>query len=56
MSVQDHLDALKMKHQVLDKQCAEGYSNFLADADLKKMKIQKAMVKAQIEQIENDME
>jgi len=51
MSDLDHLAALEIKHRELDKQCAEGYSSFLADADLKKMKMQKAMVKGQIEEI-----
>ena len=51
MSDLDHLAALEIKHRELDKQCAEGHTNFLADADLKKMKMQKAMVKGQIEEI-----
>ena len=51
MSNQDHLAALEIRHKELDKQCKEGYTNFLADADLKKMKMQKAMVKGQIEEI-----
>jgi hypothetical protein len=51
MSDLDHLAALEIRHKELDKQCKEGYTNFLADADLKKMKMQKAMVKGQIEEI-----
>lgn len=51
MSDLDHLAALEIKHRELDKQCAEGYSSFLADADLKKMKMQKAMIKGQIEEL-----
>lgn len=56
MSVQNHLAALEIKHRELDKQCAQGYSSFLADADLKKMKMQKAMVKGQIEEIKKQLD
>ena len=51
MSDLDHLAALEIRHKTLDTQCKQGHTNFLADADLKKMKMQKAMVKGQIEEI-----
>jgi hypothetical protein len=55
MSVQHHLDALKRRHQSIDAQIQEGYSNYVADQELTKMKQEKLIIKQQIEQIENDM-
>ena len=54
MSQLDHLEALKMKHKDLDKQCSLGYSNYLNDTDLNKMKMEKAHVKAEIQQLEQE--
>ena len=56
MSVQNHLDALKRRHQSIDAQIQEGYSNYVADQELTKMKQEKLIIKQQIEQIENDMD
>ena len=56
MSIQHHLDALKRRHQSIDAQIEEGYSNYVADQELTKMKQEKLIIKQQIEQIENDMD
>ena len=56
MSQFDHLEALKMKHKDLDKQCSLGYSNYLNDNDLNKMKMEKARVKAEIQQLEQELD
>ena len=56
MSQLDHLEALKLKHKDLDKQCSLGYSNYLNDNDLNKMKIEKAHVKAEIQQLEQELD
>ena len=56
MSQLDHLEALKIKHKDLDKQCSLGYSNYLNDNDLNKMKTEKAHIKAEIQQIEQELE
>jgi hypothetical protein len=56
MSQLDHLEALKMKHKDLDKQCSLGYSNYLNDNDLNKMKTEKAHIKAEIQQIEQELD
>jgi hypothetical protein len=56
MSDLDHLEALKIKHRELDKKCQEGFSNYLDDASLNKMKIDKAHVKAQIQAIEQQLD
>ena len=56
MSQLDHLEALKMKHKDLDKQCSLGYSNYLNDTDLNKMKMEKARVKAEIQQLEQELD
>jgi len=56
MSQLDHLEALKIKHKDLDKQCSLGYSNYLNDNDLNKMKTEKAHIKAEIQQIEQELD
>ena len=56
MSQLDHLEALKIKHKDLDKQCSLGYSNYLNDNDLNKMKTEKARVKAEIQQLEQELD
>jgi len=56
MSQLDHLEALKIKHKDLDKQCSLGYSNYLNDTDLNKMKMEKAHVKAEIQQLEQELD
>ena len=56
MSQLDHLEALKMKHKDLDKQCSLGYSNYLNDNDLNKMKTEKAHIKAEIQQLEQELD
>lgn len=56
MSQLDHLQALKDKHRDMDKQCSLGYSNYLNDTDLNKMKMEKARVKAQIQKLEQELD
>ena len=56
MSQNDHLQALKDKHRDMDKQCSLGYSNYLNDTDLNKMKMEKARVKAQIQKLEQELD
>ena len=56
MSQIDHLQALKDKHQDLDKQCSLGYSNYLNDIELNRMKMEKAHVKAEIQQLEQELD
>ena len=56
MSQLDHLEALKIKHKDLDKQCSLGYSNYLNDNDLNKMKTEKAHIKAEIQQLEQELD
>ena len=56
MSQLDHLEALKIKHKDLDKQCSLGYINYLNDNDLNKMKTEKAHIKAEIQQIEKELD
>ena len=56
MSNLDHLEALKIKHRDLDKQCSLGYTNYLNDTDLNKMKMEKAHIKSQIQTIEQQID
>jgi|TARA_B110000259_G_C13791895_1_gene313023 uncharacterized protein YdcH (DUF465 family) len=45
------LEALQLKHKRLDKQCKEGHTNYLNDAEIKKMKTEKAYIKAEIAEL-----
>jgi hypothetical protein len=56
MSNLDHLEALKIKHRELDQKCSQGYTDYLDDVSLNKMKMEKAQVKAHIQKIEQDLE
>ena len=44
-----HLEQLEMKHRELDNKIKEGYTNYLSDASLHKMKQEKLQLKDQIE-------
>lgn len=48
-----HLEQLKLKHRDLDKKIKEGYTSYLSDDSLYKMKQQKLMLKDEIERLEN---
>ena len=52
MSTETHLESLKTRHKELDRLIKEGYSNYIADHDLSKMKMEKAMLKSEIAKIE----
>lgn len=56
MSQIDHLQALKDKHRDMDKQCSLGYSNYLNDTELNKMKMDKARTKAEIRKLEQELD
>jgi|14BtaG_2_1085337.scaffolds.fasta_scaffold24869_2 hypothetical protein len=56
MSQFDHLQALKDKHRDLDKQCSLGFSNYLNDIELNKMKMEKAHIKAEIQMLEQELD
>jgi len=44
-----HLEQLEMKHRELDRLIKEGYTNYLDDVHLVKMKQEKLQIKDQIE-------
>ena len=46
-----HLEELELRHRELDKKIKEGYTNYLDDSNLNKMKMEKAHVKRQIEEL-----
>lgn len=46
-----HLEQLEMKHRELDRLIKEGYTNYLADVHLVKMKQEKLQIKDQIEKM-----
>ena len=47
-----HLKHLKERHADLDKKIKEGYTHYLTDKGMQKMKFEKAAVKREIAEIE----
>lgn len=56
MSVQAHIEQLKQRHRQIDELIKEGYSNYIADADLNKMKQAKLQLKDEISRLEQTLE
>lgn len=50
--LQNHLESLKERHAVLDKKIKEGYTNYLTDKGMQKMKFEKAAIKREIQEIQ----
>ena len=50
-----HLEALIKRHTELDKQIQEGYTNYLYDVHLNKMKQEKLHIKDQIERLKTEL-
>lgn len=48
-----HIRALEEEHLILDSQIKEGYSLFINDTDLSKMKFQKLNLKREIETLKH---
>lgn len=48
-----HIRNLEEEHLILDSQIKEGYSQFVNDADLSKMKYQKLELKREIETLKH---
>jgi len=46
-----HLEELELRHRELDKKIKEGYTDYLDDASLHKMKQEKLMIKDRIEKL-----
>jgi uncharacterized protein YdcH (DUF465 family) len=53
--LQNHLESLKESHVTLDKQIKEGYTNYLTDKGMQKMKFEKASIKREIQEIEQKL-
>jgi len=53
MTKENRLEALIIKHKTLDKEIQRGYSNYIDDAALKKMKQEKLIVKQEIERLQS---
>jgi uncharacterized protein YdcH (DUF465 family) len=53
--LQNHLESLKDRHAALDKQIKEGYTNYLTDKGMQKMKFEKASIKREIQEIEQKL-
>ena len=56
MSKQAHLESLKLKHKELDKQIEEGYTTYINDGNLQKMKMEKLILKDQIRLLERELD
>lgn len=48
--LQHHIAQLEEKHQLLKQQIADGYSHYLDDVHLGKMKLEKLIVKRQLKE------
>lgn len=55
MSVQAHIEQLKQRHRQIDELIKEGYSNYIADTDLNKMKQAKLQLKDEISRLEQTL-
>ena len=53
--LQNHLETLKERHAALDKKIKEGYTNYLTDKGMQKMKFEKAACKREIQEIEEKL-
>lgn len=53
--LQNHLESLKERHAALDKKIKEGYTNYLTDKGMQKMKFEKASIKREIQEIEEQL-
>ena len=51
IALEDELEELEQVHRRLDNQIERGYTNYMDDADLSKIKQQKLIVKRNIENI-----
>ena len=51
IELEDELTELEQHHKLLDEQIARGYTNYLDDASLGKMKQEKLSIKRSIESI-----
>lgn len=47
-SLTHHLTELKTRHQLLEQKIKEGYSHYITDRNLSKMKQEKLMIKREI--------
>lgn len=54
-SLEHHLIHLKERHAELDKKIKDGYTHYLADKNLGKMKQEKLIIKRQIEEVKNKL-
>lgn len=53
--LQNHLESLRERHAALDKKIKEGYSHYLTDKGMQKMKFEKAACKREIQEIEEKL-
>lgn len=53
--LQDKIESLKIKHRELDEQIEKGYSNYLDDPSLVKLKQEKLYLKDQIEKLSKQL-
>jgi hypothetical protein len=53
--LESHLTHLKQKHATIDKTIKDGYTHYLTDKGLQKMKFEKAALKREIVDIEKQL-
>jgi hypothetical protein len=55
MSSQDRISQLEQRHKQLDESIKNGYTNYLDDVSLSKMKQEKLYVKRQLTELKNNI-
>ena len=55
MNITERLHELELRHKSLDENIKRGYTNYLDDTCLSKMKQEKLFVKRQIEQLKTEI-
>lgn len=53
--LKNHLASLQERHTALDKKIKEGYTNYLTDKGMQKMKFEKASIKREIQEIKQQL-
>jgi hypothetical protein len=53
--LQHHIKHLEERHTLLDKKIKDGYSHYLTDGGLQKIKFEKAAVKRELEESKNKL-
>lgn len=51
VKIRHHIDSLKRKHELLDEEIKQGFTNYKSDFDIEKKKKEKLQLKDEIEKL-----